>query len=684
MGTKGDTPLIGSTPALALHYAKRTVVFADVVESVRLMQRDEFSAAQRIRAFLLEAADEIVPGSQGHLLQRLGDGLMLEFAHPRHAAECARALHRRCAEFSTELPPDDRVLLRVGIHAADILTDDVAIYGHGVNIAARLAALAGPGETVVSAAARDELTAGLDGEIEDLGNCHLKNVEAPLRAYRLGPRNAQHPARESQARLRPTLAVIPFVLRGGGREFLAVGEIIADEVIAAMSQAPELRVVSRLSTTAFRGRKLQLDDIRTYLGATYVLSGGYRVAGDDLIVNIELADTRNNDVMWAAGLRTKVGGLLAQDNELIGSLVAGTSRAIMNTEIAHATTRALPTLDASTLLLGGIGLMHRSDPRDFDKGRQAFEHLIERYPRFSAPYAYLAEWHVFNVAQGWFESLEKEASAAVDRVNRALDIDGGDSLALTVNGMVHTNLLRKHDIARQSYDLALQINPGAGLAWLHRGTLWAFQGRGREAMEETERAAALSPLDPWRSTTTRCARRRRCPRATTDAPSSSRGVRCWPIARMYRRCASSPSPRPSWDEWKRRATPSPSCASSIRRSRSADTLRARPPEISRRARSGPKRCEGPSYRRNDRGERGRKAGHARARPGIGVRKFAHRGEPRGWASERFKCANWLAPTHRSVAAGIRASTRPASRACRASPRACPEPRPTQGYRQIRP
>ena len=498
MGTKGDKRHTGDSTGGALYYTARTVVFADVVESVRLMQRDELTAAQRMRALLLEAVEEIVPTNHGHLLQRLGDGLMLDFSHPRDAAACARALHRRCAELSANLTADDRVLLRIGIHAADILTDDVAFYGHGVNVAARLAALAGPGETVISAAARDALTAGLDGEIEDLGSCHLKNVATPLRAYRLGPRNAFALPPDDQVRLRPTLAVIPFALRSGGREFLAVGEIIADEVITALSQAPELRVVSRLSTTAFRGRKLQLDDVRTYLGATYVLSGGYRAVGDVLIVNVELADARNNEVMWAKGFRGRVSGLLAQDDELVRSLVEGVSHAIMSTEIAQTATRALPTLDAGTLLLGGIGLMHRSDRRDFDKSRRAFEHLIERYPRYSAPYAYLAEWHVFRVAQGWFENLEQEAASALDRINRALDIDAEDSLALTVNGMVHTNLLRKHDVAKRSYDLALQRNPNAGLAWLHRGTLWAFQGRGREAVDETGRAVALSPLDPWR------------------------------------------------------------------------------------------------------------------------------------------------------------------------------------------
>ena len=169
MGTEGDTRTSGDPIASALYYTARTVVFADVVESVRLMQRDELTAAKRMRALLLEAAHEIVPRNNGHLLQRLGDGLMLDFSHPRDAAACARALHQRCADLSANLPADDRVLLRIGIHAADILTDDVAFYGHGVNVAARLAALAGPGETVISATARDALTAGLDGEIEDLG-----------------------------------------------------------------------------------------------------------------------------------------------------------------------------------------------------------------------------------------------------------------------------------------------------------------------------------------------------------------------------------------------------------------------------------------------------------------------------------------------------------------------------------
>ena len=238
--------------------------------------------------------------------------------------------------------------------------------------------------------------------------------------------------------------------------------------------------------------------IRSLLGATYVLSGSYRASGNTLLVTVELADARNAEIIWAQGFRSRLDGLLAQDDALVRSIVAGVAAALMATEVRRTKSRALPTLDANTLLLGGIGLMHRSDRDDFGRSRQAFLQLIERYPRCAAPYAYLAEWHVFNVTQGWFTNFEHEAAAALDWINRALDVDTADSLQLMVNALVHTNLLHRHDLAEASYDSALEKNANEGLARLHRGTLWAFQGRGAQAVAETNRAVALSPLDPWR------------------------------------------------------------------------------------------------------------------------------------------------------------------------------------------
>ncbi len=494
-----DPPGPGLGPASAtLRYEKRVIVFVDVVESVRLMQRDELAAAQRIRALLIGAAQDIIPAHQGRLLQRLGDGLLVTFTDARCAAACAAALHERAGRMAAGVAPADRILLRIGIHAADVLTDDVAFYGHGVNLAARVATLAGPGETVISGALRDQLTSGVDGEIVDMGECHLKHIDTPLRAFRLGARAARMPLLDSQIALRPTIAVIPFACLDGAAAMVAIGEVIADAIIAILSRSPELRVVSRLSTTAFRGRHARLEDIRAFLGATYVLTGTYRSAGAAIVVNIELADARTGQIVHAEELRGPVEGLVRADEEVVGAIVGGVGRAVMNTAIVRTRSKALPTLDAYTLLLGGVGLMHSSELSDFEKSRAAFEQLIERYPRYSTPYAYLAEWHVFKVTQGWFTSLEREAAEALDYARRALDVDEPDAHELTAFGLVNTNLLHRHDEARASYDLALARNPNEGLAWLHRGVLSAFQGRGPEAVEETTRAVALSPLDPWR------------------------------------------------------------------------------------------------------------------------------------------------------------------------------------------
>jgi class 3 adenylate cyclase/TolB-like protein len=497
MSDAGDATVPGASPA-ALHYAKRIIVFADVVEPVRLMQRDELASAQRIRSLLLGAAQQIIPAHQGQLLQRLGDGLMIAFTDARSAAACAASLHERAATLAAGVEAADRVLLRIGVHAANVLTDDVAFYGHGVNLASRVATLAGPGETVISAAVRDQLTTDVDGDIVDMGECHLKHIEAPIRAYRLGPRVVRPPLPELHAALRPTIAVIPFTCRDGSAALLAVGEIIADAVIAILSRSDEMRVVSRLSTTAFRDRGARVGDIRAFLGATYVLTGAYEASGQALSVTVELTDARNGQIVHAGTLRGRLDGLVSGDDGVVPEIVRGVGTAVLASAVVRTRSRALPTLDAYTLLLGGVGLMHSSERGDFDKSREAFEQLIERYPRYSAPYAYLAEWHVFKVTQGWFTSLEREAAAALDYARRALDAEEPDAHELTAYGLVNTNLLVRHDVARASYDLALAKNPNQGLAWLHRGVLSAFQGRGDEAVEETARAVALSPLDPWR------------------------------------------------------------------------------------------------------------------------------------------------------------------------------------------
>ena len=479
----------------------KVLLVMDVVESVRIMEQDQDGFVQRWQQLVLQAEQQILPQHGGRIVKSLGDGLMLEFANAQGGIKAAFALQDFSQQANARLPPQQQMHLRIGGHLASFVTDQHDIYGTDVNLTSRFCTLAGPGELVVTAALRDNLTANLDADLEDLGECHLKHVEKPVRAYRVAP-PGEHPviALSSAVRLdlRPTIAVIPFAMRSSEPGHEMLGEALADEVIAALSRTSELHVISRLSTTVFRGRQEAIEDIRTHLGASYILSGTCRSVGTQLALFVELIDAKTEKLVWAENLKGQVHGVFETDDELISRVVAAISSSVMSQQLERAQSQALPTLDGYTLLLGSVALMHRTAFSEFDRARAMLEHLIDRSRRHPTPYAWLAKWHVLRVQQGWAENPEKEKQLALDCTKRALDIDPTSSLALTIDGFVHTNLLKNLEVAAQRYEAALSVNPNESLAWLLTGTLNAFKGDGGAAFDASERALRLSPLDPIR------------------------------------------------------------------------------------------------------------------------------------------------------------------------------------------
>jgi adenylate cyclase len=480
--------------------ATKVVMVLDVVESVRLMEQDERGFVQRWHQFVDEVRS-LLARHGGRMHKSLGDGLMLEFDDAQEAVRAGFAIQAACLRSNAACADAQQMHLRIGAHLCEYVADQWDIYGSDVNLTARIATLAGPGEMIVSAAVRDRLAPVLDADVEDLGDCHLKHVLEPVRAYRIGP--AGHaPVIESGlgelTPLRPTIAVIPFTCRSAEPGHELLGEALADEVIAALSRTSELLVISRLSTTVFRDRNHRLDDIRHHLRADYVLSGTCRSAGSQLSLFVELTEARTGHIVWAETLRSHLEGLFHADHEFISELMRGISSAVVVREMGRARSHALPTLEGYTLLLGGIALMHRTSFREFDRARQLFETLAERNRRHPVAHAWLGKWHVLRVQQGWTDDPARETQLALDATRRAINADSHCALAWTVDGFVRTNLMRDLDSGLQSYETALEINPNESLAWLLKGTLHAFKDEGDLAVDGTERALALSPLDPLR------------------------------------------------------------------------------------------------------------------------------------------------------------------------------------------
>jgi adenylate cyclase len=480
----------------------KVLLVLDVVESVRLMEGDEHGFVQRWQQ-LRERTKQLLQLHGGRMVKSLGDGLMLEFNHVTGCVRTAFALQDFCAAGNAQLKPEHKMHLRMGIHVADFVSDEQDIYGTDVNLTARIATLAGPGEIVVTPEVRDGLTAGLDAEVEDLGECHLKHVDQPIRAYRVGPPGHApviQPGNTVRLDLRPTVAVIPFASRGMDVQHALIGEAVADELIAALSRTAELHVISRLSTTAFGNRTQDgdaLEDIRQHLGASYVLSGRCTVIGQQVNLFVELAEVTGGRIVWADNIKGTLGGLFNAQDEALSRVVSAVSSAVMKHELQRAQNHSLPTLDGYTLLLSAVALMHRNDFQNFDRAREMLEHLAERAKRHPVPHAWLAKWHVLSVTQGWAER-DKAAALATDCTKRALDAEPANALALTIDGFVHTNLLKDTESANDRYAAALDANPNESLAWLLRGVMHAFRGEGAFAVDSTSHAIRLSPLDPLR------------------------------------------------------------------------------------------------------------------------------------------------------------------------------------------
>lgn len=478
---------------------RRAILVAEISDSVAMMERDEERTVERYRAFLAHATSQTVPTHAGRSMLRIpADGFVAEFPEAVQALNCAFELHGELARFNAKLEAP-ALGMRIGIHIADVIVEAFNVLGDGVNVAARLAELANPGETIVSAQVRDQLTSGVEASIEDLGEQRLRNRERAVRAFRAWP-PAQGviwtPSKAVQAHGRPSIAVIPFELRSDDARFASIGDGLADDVIAALSRMADFFVISRLSTMAFRRAPLGVRRVGEMLGVQYVLSGSVQTAYPRALLMAELADARDGRIVWSERFQGDLADVFAMQGELARKIVQSLAPFVRSLELRRARITNFDQLDAYAITLRGVELMHRLAREDFMQARTAFETAIARDPVSPRPHAWLAKWHVMRIANGASDDAAKDSTAATACAERALACDPDDALALAVDALVAAWSRHDLDAAEQRLTQALAANPNEPLAWLWNGITHAWRGRGSEAVQCTDRALSLSPLDP--------------------------------------------------------------------------------------------------------------------------------------------------------------------------------------------
>ena len=489
----------------ALRQIASTVMFADVVEYVRLAEIDELGTIRRVKGFIETLADQLIPGARGHVLEVRGDGVLMKFDGPLDAVQCAFAIHHAAHRESAQAQGAQPLQMRVGIHCADVWTDGHTVYGTAVNLAARIASLAGPGEIVITDAVRDRILVGLDADIHDLGSCFLKHVATPVRAYRLTEAQPNRlfglMSRQAAVELlgRARVGVLPFLPDAGGEDPMAVGDLIAQNLIHSVSRIATLDVVAWLTSKGFRGRALSVADMGAALGADWLVCGTFRMDGDRLLVQAELIRVASGLAELFERASDRTDDLLQPQSALAARLAASFSRHIAGIEARRVALHHLPTLHSHSLLIGAIGLMHRSAPGQFARSRDALEHLIERHPRMHAVRPWLAKWYVMRNTRGLSDDPQGDAQRAIDHTSRALDASPDDTFSMAVQGFVEFHIRRRVDLAAQLLGTACRDNPNDALAATFHAAVLAASGDVNGARDQADRAIALSPYDPLRA-----------------------------------------------------------------------------------------------------------------------------------------------------------------------------------------
>ena len=284
------------------------ILAADVAGYSRLMGADEEGTHERLRAHLRELVQPKIGEHRGRIVKNTGDGFLAEFASVIDAVRCAAEVQRGMAERNAGTPPEKRIELRVGINLGDVIVEGSDLYGDGVNVAARLEAMAEPGGICVSDDVHRQVRGKLDIVFEDAGEHQLKNIPRTVRVFRVRSGSLPH---EPQPRLalpdKPSVAVLPFQNMSGDPEQEYFADGIVEDITTALSRTGWLFVISRNSSFTYKGRAVDIKQVGRELGVRYLLEGSIRRAGGRVRIAGQLIEAATGGHVWADRFEGAVG-----------------------------------------------------------------------------------------------------------------------------------------------------------------------------------------------------------------------------------------------------------------------------------------------------------------------------------------------------------------------------------------
>jgi TolB-like protein/Tfp pilus assembly protein PilF len=468
------------------------IMMADVVGYSRMMEADEAGTHAAMEERYRDVLQPTVLKFGGRVVKVMGDGVLVEFASAVNAVQCAIELQSKMATKNEATPPEKRIVMRVGINLGDVIEEGADIYGEGVNVAARLEALAEPGGIVISGKVEAEVRGKLDVTFTDLGEQKLKNIDRPIRAFRNSSSEAPGvPRRSAEARDRYSIAVLPFSNMSGDPEQDYFSDGITEDIITELARFRHLHVVSRNSSFQHRGPNLDMKRVGRELGVDYLVEGSVRKLGSRIRITAQLIDAVSGHHVWAEKFDREQSDIFAVQDQVVRTIVGTLTGRLAAASAAVASRKPPASLAAYEYVLRADSLPF-IDAEAQKEARRLYEAAIAVDPNYARAYALLAV--NYNVA--WERDLDAPDSlleTALTLAKRAVELDENDSVCQNALGLIYLHR-RSFALAEHHYVRALELNPNRAVLLASAGYLYTCLGQPEKGIALYKEARQLDPF----------------------------------------------------------------------------------------------------------------------------------------------------------------------------------------------
>ncbi|MEA2916242.1 MAG: adenylate cyclase [Bradyrhizobium sp.] len=512
------------------------ILHADVVAFSRLMGEDDTGTHQALGR-LRQAVDPLIIAQNGRIVGTAGDSLLADFSSVVDALNCAVEMQQAAHAINESIPPERRLELRIGVNLGDVIVDGDNIFGDGINIAARLQALAKPGTICISQTVYEQVKNKLNFRYHPLGSHRVKNIVEPVRAYLVEVAATARRRRRrrwplvaatggaaivaaglsvwalhadvsrhlfgfgsvakpvevatlaSAARLetRPSVAVLPFKNLSGDSAHDFFSDGITEDVIAALGRFSNLLVISKSSSFPYRNSNIAPAEIGRLLNARYLLDGSVRRTDDRVRVGVQLTEATTGRLVWSETYKAEIDGIFAVQETIAKSVVGAAAVELSRFERERARAKPTSNLAAYEYVLRGRGALSHNTRESNDEASELFQRAIDLDPNYADAYAALGDSYFEAVVSGWSEFRTEDLERAEALAQKALALDPATTRAYRV--LSNINLFRKrYDLALAQIDRALEFNPSDADNYVTHGSILMWAGRAAEALPWLEGA----------------------------------------------------------------------------------------------------------------------------------------------------------------------------------------------------